>query len=101
MSTAFIPGACCGRTDGCKAKARTARRMGRALAKPIGFPKTMGFASLYPSYALSLCGGRGARRRPRVRIEHDALIPLLCNVGDGGNVFRRAAIINEIARLAI
>ena len=48
-----------------------------------------------------LRSGRGPRRNPRVRIEHDALIPLLCNVGDGGNVFRRAAIIDEVARLAV
>src|SRR5215207_3246248 len=98
MSTAFIPGACCGRCEARKAKARTARRMGRAQRNPSpGFPKMMGFAALYPSYALSLRGGRG----PRVRIEHDALIALLRNVGDGGDVFRRAAIIDEISRLAV
>ena len=75
MSTAFIRGGCCGRTDWC-------------LRAPLPH------AALFRS-------GRGPRRNPRVRLEHDALIALLRNIGDGGDVFRRAAIVDEIARLAV
>ena len=37
----------------------------------------------------------------RVRIEHDALIALLRDVGDGRDIFRRAAVIDEVSGLAV
>ena len=73
MSMAFIRGDCCGALTDARAR---------------GLSRT-------------LTPRRSPTRSPRVRIENDALIALLRNVGDGGDVFRRAAIIDEISRLAV